>query len=304
METLNYDNFGAGKELDIVNDVYGLTAQFADFVFDSDFSDVNATRSTWETAYGAATSPYKTGLVLSSVAFFCGLYPVLDLLFTAASQTYRQIALKDKRRWLIGVIRGVAGFMLTYYGYKFFFSGDLQQDSVFGTTEFTLAANKFALGFFIFENLNLLGMWWAHGILEVPLLAHHILGLWMFATAVATSGYHFYTTFVLVEELSAPFTTMSWILTKMNMEKHPLWFINQCTLLLVWVFVRMSSDCIYWYFLISDFPNSLSGSCAKYPILLGATVLSFYLNPLWLKMKYAQLTRALDKLSKPEKAMQ
>ena len=105
-----------------------------------------------------------------------------------------------------------------------------------------------------------------------------------------------------MEEASAPFTTLGWILTKYGRGTSKLWLVNQYALLTVWMTLRIGWDVFMWYHIagtVLDGGHFFAGSYLPSLLTLaGASVLAFYLNPYWLRMKYRQATRVHDQLAK------
>eukprot|EP01135_Chromosphaera_perkinsii_P005278 Nk52_evm4s331 gene=Nk52_evmTU4s331 len=149
-------------------------------------------------------------------------------------------------------------------------------------------------GFGFFEVLVMLELFFIHGEMEKALMLHHVMlivGSWVFCYYDIGDFYHC----VLVpQEISAPFTAFSWMLTKLRMKDSGFWLLNQCALLSVWVVVRFFMDAITMYMLYTDWAAAhvLLPSFPKYFILFSQLFLICVLNPLWFMKKTEQLLKS------------
>eukprot|EP00049_Salpingoeca_infusionum_P009785 m.166574 g.166574 ORF g.166574 m.166574 type:complete len:237 (+) comp14442_c1_seq4:159-869(+) len=99
------------------------------------------------------------------------------------------------------------------------------------------------------------------------------------------------------QELHAPFTHIGWILAKQGRDNTILWDINQYVLIFVWVVFREGCDLLVWIHIIANLPYGFLGGpfIPLAFILVGAIVLTAYLNPWWLKLKIQQFDRRNQK---------
>jgi hypothetical protein len=112
----------------------------------------------------------------------------------------------------------------------------------------------------LFEVIALIIVYIRWGIFDFALWGHHILGLFLFTPGVITKQLHGIIAMASIAEVSAPFTAISWMLTKTGFRESTPWFINQVLLLLVWVFIRQLEDIRHTFYIVqcSDVFNQLN----------------------------------------------
>jgi hypothetical protein len=211
------------------------------------------------------------------------------------SKTYAKLSPADKDRWNSGINRSTVGFVLAGHGVRAWLDGIPDDDIAHGQNDFLVHTAATALGFFIFEIRDSLNMYLAHNIREDILLWHHCMGVILYLTTLYTRSYLFLANVVLIQECTAVFTHIGWMISKSKKDCHWSWIVNQYILIAVWAIFRNCHDFfIVWrYILVSTIypPHSfLHGAWFPMAIVFfGSLVLSFILNPWWLYRKFVQI---------------
>jgi hypothetical protein len=218
-----------------------------------------------------------------------------DLVSRLATQTYAKLPVIDKGNWCIGAVRGTMGIVLAAASVPVYYCETLSANPAMGTTAYSDAVTGVLSGFFWFEMLTLVLMSALLGYKNTPLWFHHVLGL-IFVESVRLCGaLHFFALTSCVQELSAPFTTVSWMLAKAGYRYTWGFIANHAALVAVWVVFRIGNDFHRAYYVWSDF-RALVTLVPWLPLVtfvLGSLQLMLFLNPHWLKMKSGQLARAI-----------
>eukprot|EP00047_Mylnosiga_fluctuans_P007793 m.255544 g.255544 ORF g.255544 m.255544 type:complete len:312 (+) comp19556_c0_seq1:33-968(+) len=233
---------------------------------------------------------------VTSFALSTLIYLSSGILSRAIGWTYYELDMKDQQRWNSGITRGAQGCILGTLGLSALLAGVPQGDLVFGSSDFLMHAAAYALGFFLFETRDSLNMFLAHGIMEETLLQHHLLGIVLYASTLYFQAYVYLAVAILIQEFAAPFTHIGWMLAKCSMDLHWSWALNQYVLIIVWIVDRSLIDILLafeigWSLLVP--PHRFLDGPA-FPMLFclgGFAMLSVYLNPYWLRLKFRQLDR-------------
>eukprot|EP00730_Choanoeca_flexa_P013881 TRINITY_DN5825_c0_g1_i2.p1 TRINITY_DN5825_c0_g1~~TRINITY_DN5825_c0_g1_i2.p1 ORF type:complete len:297 (+),score=29.68 TRINITY_DN5825_c0_g1_i2:78-968(+) len=246
----------------------------------------------------ANTCGVSTLLAAGASSFIlCGLvYTISGVSSRLLSRTYNRLAIKDQHRWNSGLNRASLGFLLSLIGLRVLWEGS-PDDVVYGKTELLTHTAAFALGFFIFELRDSLNMYLAHNVREDILILHHFLGVCLYLLTLSTSSYLYFSCVCLVQEIHMPLTHMGWIMAKQGRDTDWKWDVNQYLLITVWVVFRNGCDLMIWLKIIVNLPYGfLSGPILPMLyIVVGMGLLSFYLNPWWLKLKIMQIRRRNEK---------
>eukprot|EP00038_Savillea_parva_P014666 m.11717 g.11717 ORF g.11717 m.11717 type:complete len:292 (-) comp2868_c0_seq1:164-1039(-) len=223
-------------------------------------------------------------------------YTATGVLSRLLSKSYNKMTLRDQHRWNSGFQRATGGLMLGIRGFYCLYDGLPADGLVWGTNSYLHQTAAFALGFFLFEVRDSLHLYLACGIFQETLVVHHTCGVVLYVVALATGAYHFPVGIVLIEELCAPMVHLGWVLAKLQLDNHWLWDVNQYMLIVFWVICRNGIDIILWYYLLTNFFEVVYGPTLAFIIifpLLG--LLSFILNPFWLRLKIAQIGKRNEK---------
>eukprot|EP00049_Salpingoeca_infusionum_P009784 m.166568 g.166568 ORF g.166568 m.166568 type:complete len:355 (+) comp14442_c1_seq3:53-1117(+) len=236
----------------------------------------------------AGASSFVLGVFVSMISGFIS---------RTLSSTYRRLPLRDQHRWNAGINRAFHGILLWILGTIVLLEGLPEGGAVTGTSPLLLHTAAFSLGFFVFETRDSVTMYLAHNVQEEALIVHHMLGIALYFLTLSTQSYLYIACMVLVQELHAPFTHIGWILAKQGRDNTILWDINQYVLIFVWVVFREGCDLLVWIHIIANLPYGFLGGpfIPLAFILVGAIVLTAYLNPWWLKLKIQQFDRRNQK---------
>jgi len=273
-------------------EAFPMARTFSNTPFTNGTSDLLSLALSSTPVSGPSTSPVLVLCSLASCVLLCLLSSVLS---HALSRTYRHLSPIDRRTWCIGVVRGVFGVVLAALSLQPHLCATLDADVVSGTTPYSEAAMAVLVGFFTFELLSLVWVAVFFGYRNAPLWAHHVLGLAFVGSVMAQRSLHFFALTSCVQELSAPLTSVSWMMAKCGQRKTWKFIANHAALCFVWVFVRIGNDLHRLYYLWRDW-DRISSEAATVPLvtfLMGTVLLTFILNPLWLRMKSRQLFRAI-----------
>merc|ERR1712127_727605 len=159
-------------------------------------------------------------------------------------------------------------------------------------------------GFFAFELASLAWVAVFYNYKNAPLWAHHALGMLFVGSVMYYESLHFFALTSCVQELSAPITSISWMMAKCKLQKTWGFIGNHAALCAVWVLVRIGNDLHRLIYLFGDLERILFQSplLPLSTFLAGTVMLTFFLNPLWLRMKTRQLFKAIRiKLEEEEK---
>eukprot|EP00053_Salpingoeca_punica_P008500 m.76234 g.76234 ORF g.76234 m.76234 type:complete len:338 (-) comp14625_c0_seq1:233-1246(-) len=210
------------------------------------------------------------------------------------SKSYSRLSPADKDRWNSGVNRSVMGFALACHGMCAWLDGVPNGDIAYGENDFLVHTAATALGFFLFEIRDSLNMYLAHNLKEDILLWHHCMGVALYFSTLYTRSYLFLANIALIQEFTAVFTHIGWLLAKSRLDCHWAWTVNQYILIVTWIVCRNCNDVLIWRHILETiiFPprSFLSG-----PILVmllvfcGGLVLMCVLNPYWLLRKFVQI---------------
>merc|ERR1711907_725038 len=100
--------------------------------------------------------------------------------------------------------------------------------------------------FFQFEMISMVYTYKTSKQWDNSLFVHHILGLWGSWVILSYRCSHFFGLAVLVEEISTPFTWVSWILQKSGRSSGKFFLYNQLAMCTVWFFLRSCMDYLIW----------------------------------------------------------
>eukprot|EP00045_Choanoeca_perplexa_P012651 m.139383 g.139383 ORF g.139383 m.139383 type:complete len:301 (-) comp16086_c1_seq1:214-1116(-) len=233
----------------------------------------------------------------ASSFILCGLiYTISGVSSRLLSRTYNKLSIKDQHRWNSGLNRASLGFLLSLLGLRVLWEG-APDDIVYGKTELLTHTASFALGFFIFETRDTLNMYLSHNVLEETLIVHHTLGVLLYFLTLSTESYLYLACVILVQELHSPMTHIGWIMSKQGRDADWKWDVNQYLLITVWVVFRNGCDAMVWLRILFAIPYGFfyGPTLPMLYILVGMGLLSFYLNPWWLKLKVMQIRRRNEK---------
>lgn len=221
------------------------------------------------------------------------------------TKTYAGLSTVDRKTWCIGVVRGVFGLVLTAMAVPLYWCPVLTSDVAHGVTEYSRLCMAVLCGFFAFELASLAWVAVFYNYKNAPLWAHHALGMLFVGSVMYYESLHFFALTSCVQELSAPITSVSWMMAKCKLQKTWGFIGNHAALCAVWVLVRIGNDLHRLIYLFGDIEEILFNSplLPLSTFLAGTVMLTFFLNPLWLRMKTKQLFKAIRiKLEEDESA--
>jgi len=153
----------------------------------------------------------------------------------------------------------------------------------------------FITGFFIFEELTLIYFDIKYGTFSKELHLHHFISFNGFLLAAYYNRAHFYAAKGFILEASTPFSCICWCLLKLKLEKTKAWKINQW--ILIYVFhLRSVYELWWWSDVYQDWNNIKENLPWPYTInmLIGLTVVTFWLTPYWTYKKTVQFFYPTD----------
>ncbi|XP_068435781.1 protein CLN8 [Clinocottus analis] len=240
---------------------------------------------------------YRLQLIGLGFGFYAGAFLLSHLLSAGLSRTYKSIKAKEKIFWNLAATRAVFGIQGTAAGLRALTEDSaLTRDRVRGQEDWSWFNVLTATGFFAFENVALHASSVAFRSFDLPLATHHFFALSGFASMVVwSSSGHFLSMVTLLLEMSTPFTCISWMLLKAGWARTLFWRANQ------WVMIhsfhcRMVLTYYMWWVTLTNWAE-LSTHVALVPLLLfliGLSLLTFIINPIWTHKKTMQLLNPVD----------
>ncbi|XP_049917135.1 protein CLN8 [Epinephelus moara] len=240
---------------------------------------------------------YRVQLIGLGFAFYAGIFLLSHLLSVALTRTYSSLVAKEKVFWNLAATRAVFGIQSTVAGLRALTEDSvLTSDRVKGQADWSWFNVLTATGFFVFENVALHASSVVFRSFDLPLATHHFFALTGYAGAVVWDSMgHFLPMVTLLLEMSTPFTCISWMLLKAGWARTLFWRANQ------WVMIhafhcRMVLTYYMWWVTLNHW-GELSSNVAVPPLLIyliGLTLLTFILNPIWTHKKTMQLFNPVD----------
>eukprot|EP00163_Fabomonas_tropica_P003538 TRINITY_DN1303_c0_g1_i2.p1 TRINITY_DN1303_c0_g1~~TRINITY_DN1303_c0_g1_i2.p1 ORF type:complete len:310 (-),score=86.94 TRINITY_DN1303_c0_g1_i2:406-1335(-) len=212
-------------------------------------------------------------------------------------EKYRRMSTMDKQNWCIGINRGLAGFYFCALAFPVFWDQTFATSGaefVYSRSAHTVALMPSVCGFFLFENVSLLFVSVFNNYVHKVLWIHHILGGLFYWSVMLSGKMHYIAATVIAQEISAPFTSIGWMLVKMDLKDSNIYMFNQYVLLIVWFCLRMGNDVHGAYYTLTNLPAIFTHADILTATLtfLGCVTLAFFMNPHWFLMKVKQLLKA------------
>jgi hypothetical protein len=200
------------------------------------------------------------------------------------------------------VTRGLFGVVLAALSIPAHTCGVLTGDTVTGVTAYSRLCMGVLVGFFAFELASLTWVALFYNYRNAPLWAHHVLGMLFVGSVYRTETLHFYALTSCVQELSAPLTAVSWMLARCGRARTWAFVGNHAALCAVWVAVRIGNDVHRAVYVAGDHARliKLTPAVPLVTFAMGSVMLTFFLNPLWLRMKTRQLARGVRMMLEKE----
>ncbi|KNC51401.1 uncharacterized protein AMSG_07585 [Thecamonas trahens ATCC 50062] len=243
------------------------------------------------------------GVVIAMVAWFILL--AITMIIGPMAPFFATFKPKDRMPYYLRIVRSVAGFYGLYNGLHLLLKtelyAELAADPVTGVNPASYLFMKTILAFFAFEMITYLYVSQVWGRSDSTLLIHHILGLAGYSIYLWSGIGFWWGVCLFTEEISAPFTGVSWVLSKLNKPHTVTWLINQWILVVVWVFFRCGIDLMLLGNYFVQLPRSFQilPYVSQAMLFVGTGTMALYLNPYWLKVK---ATNALNWSPEPNKS--
>jgi ceroid-lipofuscinosis protein 8 len=186
--------------------------------------------------------------------------------------------------------------------YVAFFDGRIALDHVIASTDESWAFISVITGFFIFEEVTLIYFDIKYRTFSKELHMHHFFAFNGFFLAALYNRGHYYAAKAFVLEASTPFSCLCWCLLKLKLEKTKAWKINQW--ILIYVFhLRSVYEIWWWYDIVHDWDNIKQNLPWLYTVnmLMGLSIVSFWLTPYWTYKKTVQFFNPVDWNTENEK---
>eukprot|EP00128_Syssomonas_multiformis_P010327 Colp12_sorted_trinity150504_noHs@29696 len=252
-----------------------------------------------------AHTPLSAVIIISAVGFWF-VYKLATWISTALVDGYKSLERKDRQRWGISTVRALYGMGATITSFFLLWDGKIITDLVKARTWHSDVLMAVSVGFFVFECIAMVYMLKRHNIYDFPLWLHHILCLMGFTLYMRSGSFHFFAVLGLIQESSAFFTSLDWMLLKVGKNTSLVYVANQVVSVSLWVVLRVFNDIVAWLQLIpliffknvglasekSHFVNHFEFWATFSIIVVGYITLAFYLNPMWLSMKAKKLMRS------------
>lgn len=124
---------------------------------------------------------------------------------------------------------------------------------------------------------------------------HHFFAFNGFFLAIFYNRGFYYGAKAFVLEASTPFSCVCWCLLKLKLEKSIVWKLNQCILIHIF-HLRSAYEMWWWYDIIMDWQHIKETMPILYTanMIMGLTIVSFWLTPYWTYKKTVQLFFPVD----------
>lgn len=249
----------------------------------------------------------KLTLTLISLVFSISLYIMSEVLSNISS-TYTNLTTKEQMFWNSAIVRSFYGVFFTIFcTWGMLFDDELETNVIINTSPETFVLCLVTFGFFIFECLVLTISDIRYKKFSTLLQIHHWMSLFVCMLAVTHERLYFFSYRFLILEMSAPFSSVCWILLKAGKGHTVFWKINQ--FLLVHVFhLRSFFEFSLCYYTLIKYRDVLILELSTLTLVLGYThliLLTFVLTPYWTYKKTIQLLEPKDfKFSESERTRQ
>ncbi|XP_069462190.1 protein CLN8 [Ambystoma mexicanum] len=239
----------------------------------------------------------RVKLIAIGFTFYLGIFFSCHLMSFLVSSTYRSLSAKEKVFWNLATTRAVFGILSIICGLRALLVDPvLIADPIRSQRDWTSVTMLLATGFFLYENISLHIFNIIFWTFDPFLAVHHLFAFaGCFGAVLCNEAGHYLPMMFLLQEMSTPFTCVSWILLKVGWSETIFWKANQ------WIMIhmfhcRMILTYHMWWVCFCNWGKLLNEVPLLYNLVVlpGLCILTFILNPYWTHKKTQQLLTPVD----------